>query len=97
MFVSAVVVFCRCHWESRPQEGGGIAQAWVTWPKGASAPNGTMIGMPGARSTRDGDTGNEDNRSFARFFKLDEYAMFRFAMTSSLAAWQVILISLKSS
>ena len=40
-FVSGVVVCCRCHWESRPQEGGGIAQAWATWPEGASAPNGT--------------------------------------------------------
>ena len=38
-----VVVCCRCHWESRPQEGGGIAQAWAMWPKGASAPNGTMM------------------------------------------------------
>ena len=43
MFVSGVVVCCRCHWESRPQEGGGIAQAWATWPEGASAPNGTMM------------------------------------------------------
>ena len=42
--------------------------------------------MPGARSTRDGDTGNEDNSSFARFFKLDKYAMFSFAMTSGLAS-----------
>ena len=25
-----------------PQEGGGIAQAWATWPEGASAPNGTV-------------------------------------------------------
>ena len=41
-FVSGVVVSCRCHWESRPQEGGGIAQAWATWPEGASAPNGTV-------------------------------------------------------
>ena len=41
--VSGVVVSCRCHWESRPQEGGGIAQAWATWPEGASAPNGTMM------------------------------------------------------
>ena len=40
--------------------------------------------VPGARSTRDG---NEDNSSFARFFKLDKYAMFSFAMTrSSLAS-----------
>ena len=39
----------------------------------------------GARSTRDGDTGNEDNSSFARFFKLDKYAMLSFAMTSGLA------------
>ena len=38
----------------------------------------------GARSTRDGDTGNEDNSSFARFFKLDKYAMLSFAMTSGL-------------
>ena len=41
-FVSGVVVSCRCHWESRPQEGGGIAQAWTTWSEGASAPNGTV-------------------------------------------------------
>ena len=26
--------------------------------------------VPGARSTRDGDTGNEDNSSFARFLNL---------------------------
>ena len=42
--------------------------------------------VPGARSTRDGDTGNEDNSSFARFFKLDKYAMFCFAMTCGLAS-----------
>ena len=36
--------------------------------------------------TRDGDTGNEDNSSFARFFKLDKYAMLSFAMTSGLAS-----------
>ena len=58
--------------------------------------------VPGARSTRDGDTGNEDNSSFARFFKtcqamrttavllgfskLVKYAMFSFAMTSGLAS-----------
>ena len=42
--------------------------------------------VPGALSTRDGDTGNEDNSSFARFFKLDKYAMFSFAMTSGLAS-----------
>ena len=41
-FVSGVVVSCWCHWESRPQEGDGIAQAWATWPEGASAPNGTV-------------------------------------------------------
>ena len=42
--------------EQLPQEGGGIAQAWTTWSEGASAPNGTPE-VPGARSTRDGDTG----------------------------------------
>ena len=42
--------------------------------------------VPGARSTRDGDTGNEDYSSFARFFKLDKYAMFSFAMTCGLAS-----------
>ena len=84
-FVSGVVVCCRCHWESRPQEGGGIAQAWATWPEGASAPNGTVM-CQGARSTRDGDTGNEDYSSFARFFELDKYAMFSFAMTCGLAS-----------
>ena len=54
----------RCHWESRPQEGGGIAQAWATWPEDASAPNSDV---PGARSIRDGNTGNEDDNSFAGF------------------------------
>ena len=39
--------------------------------------------VPGDRY---GDTGNEDNSSFARFFKLDTYAMFSFAMTSGLAS-----------
>ena len=34
---------CLYHWESRPQEGGGIAQAWATWPEGASAPNVTVM------------------------------------------------------
>ena len=38
---AGVVVCCQCHWESRPQEGGGIAQAWATWPEGALASNGT--------------------------------------------------------
>ena len=42
--------------------------------------------VPGARSTRDGDTGNEDNSSFARFLKLDKYARFSFAMASGLAS-----------
>ena len=42
--------------------------------------------VPGARSTRDGDTGNEGHSRFARFFKLDKYAMFSFAMTSGLAS-----------
>ena len=32
--------------------------------------------VPGARSTRDGDTGNEDNSSLARFFELDKYVQF---------------------
>ena len=41
--------------------------------------------VPGARSTRDGDTGNEDNSSFARFFKLDKYAMFICHVPSSYA------------
>ena len=40
MFVSGVVVCCRCHWESRPQKWGGIAQARATWPE--AAPNGTV-------------------------------------------------------
>ena len=84
-FVSGVVVCCRCHWERRPQEGGGIAQAWATWPEWCF---GTKWygDVPGARSTQDGDTGNEDDSSFARFFKLDKYAMFSFAMTSGLAS-----------
>ena len=84
-FVSGVVVCCRCHWESRPQEGGGIAQAWATWPRRCFGTK-WYDDVPEARSTRDGDTGNEDNSSFARFFKLDKYAKFSFAMTSGLAS-----------
>ena len=53
-FVSGVVVCCRCHWESRPQEGGsGIAQAWATWPEGCFGTK-WYSGVLGARSTRDG-------------------------------------------
>ena len=89
-FVSGVVVSCQCHRESRPQEGGGIAQAWATWPEGASAPNGTMkcrghgvpeMVTPASRTTA----------------VLLVYAMFSFAMTSGLA-WQVkfkIIITLR--
>ena len=37
--------------------------------------NLTMLGdVPGTRSTRDGDTGNEDNMSFARFSNLTNMA-----------------------
>ena len=54
-----------------------------------------IITLSRARSTRDGDTGNEDNSSFARFFKLDKYAMFSgLFMTSGLASDS---FSLKSS
>ena len=42
--------------------------------------------LPGARSTRDGGTGNEDNSSFARFLKLGKFTMFSFAITSGLAS-----------
>ena len=42
--------------------------------------------VPGAGSSRDGDTDNEDDSSSAGFFKIDKYAMFSFAMTSSLAS-----------
>ena len=83
LFVSGVVVSCRCHWESRPQEGGGIAQAWATWPEGASAPNGTVMcrghGVPEMVTPA-------GRRQFCSFFKLDKYAMFSFAMTSGLAS-----------
>ena len=30
--------------------------------------------VPGTRSTRDGDTGSEDDNSFTGFFKLGQYA-----------------------
>ena len=75
---------CLCHWKSRPQEGGGIAQAWATWPEGALAPNGTM----NCRSTeyprwRHRQWGQQQ---FCSVFKLDKYAMFSFVMTSGLAS-----------
>ena len=50
-------------------------------------PNGTvMCRGHGVPEMVPGDTGNEDNSSFARFFKLDKYAMFSFAITSGLAS-----------
>ena len=59
---------CRCHWESRPQEGGGIAQAWAMWPESSSAPNDTVMcrrhGVP------NGDTDNEDDSRYAGFLNL---------------------------
>ena len=83
--VSGVVVCCRCHWESRPQQGGGIAQAWATWPEGALAPNGTMkcrghgvpeMVTPAMRTTA----------VLLGFLNLTKNAMFSFAMTSGLAS-----------
>ena len=75
---------CQCHWESRPQECG-IAQAWATWPEGASAPNGTMMCwghgvpemvIPAMRTTA----------VLLSFLNLTKYALFSFAMTSGLAS-----------
>ena len=37
-----------------------------------------------SRSTRDGDTGNEENSILDVFFLLDKYASFSFAMASGL-------------
>ena len=55
LFVSGVVACGRCHRESRPQEGGGIAQPWATWPEGVSAPDSTMMcrgpGVPAMKTT----------------------------------------------
>ena len=83
--LSLSVVCCWCHWESRPQEGGGIAQAWAMWPEGASAPNGTVMcrghGVPEMVTPAMRTTA-----VFLRCFKLDKYAMFSFAMTSGLAS-----------
>ena len=50
-----------------------FCRPWCAGTKNASTQNGTV------RSTRDGDTGNEDDSSFAGF------AMLSFAMTSGLA------------
>ena len=76
-FVSGVVVCCRCHWESRHQEGGGIAQAWATWPEGALAPNGTVMcrghGVPEMVTPAMKTTA----ASFVRFFKFKIITMLR--------------------
>ena len=54
---------------------------------GLASDSDKIKGVPKmVRSTRDGDTGNEDNSSFARFFELDKYVMFSFAMASGLAS-----------
>ena len=66
------------------REGGGIAQAWATWPEGASAPNGTMkcrghgvpeMVTPAMRTTA----------VLLGFLNLTNI-MFSFAMTSGLAS-----------
>ena len=49
--------------------------------------------VPGARSTRDGDTGNEDNSSFARFFNLTNMHV---QFCHDMRLGKCILISLKS-
>ena len=68
-FVSGVVVCCRCHWESRPQEGGGDCSGLGHVARRCFGTK-WYDDVPEARSTRDGDTGNEDNSSFARFLNL---------------------------
>ena len=67
--------------ESRPQEGGGIAQAWATWPEGASAPNGTGD-VPGHGVPEMVTPAMRTTAVLLGFLKLDKYAMFSFAMTS---------------
>ena len=56
-FVAGVAVCCRCHWESRPQEG-----RWDCSGLGHVARRcfGTKWygDVPRVQSTRDGDTGN---------------------------------------
>ena len=52
--------------------------------------------VPGARSTRDGDTGNEDNSNFAGFLNLTN-AMFSFAMTSSVAGDKFKMVTVQYS
>ena len=76
--------------------GGWIAQAWATWPEGASAPNGTVMcrghGVPEMVTPAMRTTAvllgflTPAMRQFCSFFKLDKYAMFCFAMTSGLAS-----------
>ena len=59
----------RCRLLSVPsgeQEGGGIAQAWATWPEGASAPNGDKfkIIITLRQAQKFGDTGPYKNFDF---------------------------------
>ena len=55
-----------------------MAQAWTTWPEDASVMCQWRAGGT-EYPCRDGDTGIEDDSSFAGFFKLDKFAMFSFA------------------
>ena len=43
LIIQTVYSFLLSTSQGRPQEGGGIAQAWATWPEGAQVPNGTVI------------------------------------------------------
>ena len=82
-FVSGVVVCNRCHRESRPQERGGIAQAWATWPEGASAQLGTMMyrghGVPEKVSPAMRTT------AVWSVFQTCKYAMYSLEMLSGMA------------
>ena len=79
------------NWESRPQEAGGIAQALSTWPKGASAPNGTVKWRGHGVGTRDGDTGNEDDSSFAGFLNLAKIRHVQFCHDMAADKFKIII------
>ena len=89
-FVSGVVVCCQCHWESRPQEGGGIAQVWAPWSEDALALNGTaMCWGYGVWRWRHRQWGRQQ---FCCFFNLKNMPC---SVLPWQAAWQVILIGLR--
>ena len=105
-FVSGADVCCRCHRESRRQEGGGIAQAWTTWSENASAPTGTVMcwecGVPemvtpAIRTVQNDHNAApgakyEDTWPYKNFVSLTFHCVIFFAISAEITCYQLVTL-----